>query len=360
MSFENLQLSKKKFVEALHQGKILSFEELSQSLVQNNNENNTAEDLSYFHLLKSWYTQITELPFLDQDLHGLEEIIIQDPTYIVFKYNRSKKIFDCDLISNDLQIAFEVIAQKEQKSWNFKNPFISFYSKFFDKNVRISMSHFSISPEKKSKVYIRFLNETPYPVKSFTDRSDLVSSLISNKKNILVAGATGSGKTSFLNALLSNCSKEDHLIIMEDTYELVSPHENTSRLITNNNENQIVTLNDMLTYAMRMSPDRMVLGELRGKEIETYLMSINTGHKGVLSTLHANSAVDALTRLSLMFKVYSEKEINMDTILKLLCQNIDYVVFLKDKKVTELIKVYSSEKDQVFYEDCLHEEVINA
>lgn len=352
MSIILIQEAQKKFKESLHQGKILSFEKLSQDYLVKSEDESTAVDINYYHLLKNWYNEINNLTFLEQDFDGLEEIIIQSPTYMLYKFKETKKVSDCDLTIEDLQTAFEVLTHNAGITWNYEKPFASFYSKVFGKSVRISMSHFSLSPTKQSKVYIRFLNQKAFPLKSFCGEVDLVKNLIEQKYNVLIAGATGSGKTSFLNSALEYVPKKEHLVVLEDTYELISPHNNTSRLLSNP-ENENTSLNELLSYAMRMSPERLIIGELRGKEVETYLMSINTGHKGVLSTLHANNAVDSLNRLALMFKVYSEKDIPINTILKLLCQNIDYVIFLENKEVKELIKVYSSENDKIFYEDCL-------
>ena len=106
-----------------------------------------------------------------------------------------------------------------------------------------------------------------------------------------------------------------------------------------------------MKYSMRMSPDRIILGEIRSAETESFLLAMNTGHNGLISTIHANSAKDAIERFALLFKIYSSKDLSYELVLKLICNNIDYVIFLKNKSVKEVISVYGSEDNQIFYEN---------
>ena len=110
-----------------------------------------------------------------------------------------------------------------------------------------------------------------------------------------------------------------------------------------------------MTNSLRMSPDRIVVGEMRSDEVEPFLLAMNTGHKGLLSTIHANNAVDTLHRIALMFKVYSAKDLAFDLVLKLAATNIDAVVYLKNKKVVEIIQVFGSEQSNIFF-DTLYKE----
>ncbi len=112
-------------------------------------------------------------------------------------------------------------------------------------------------------------------------------------------------------------------------------------------------MNEYLSYSLRMSPDRIILGEIRSKEVESSLLAMNTGHNGFLTTIHANSAKDALTRLALLFKIYSAKDLSYELILKLVTQNIDYVIHMEDKKILEIIDVFGSNQENVFFEKIL-------
>jgi len=118
------------------------------------------------------------------------------------------------------------------------------------------------------------------------------------------------------------------------------------------------SLKDYCAYALRMSPDRLILGEMRSDEVVPFLLAMNTGHNGLMSTIHANSSVDAVSRLALLFSMYSvNKDMSFELITKLICKNIDYIIFLKDKSVFEVCRLIGSEGDVPFfekiYENCI-------
>lgn len=125
---------------------------------------------------------------------------------------------------------------------------------------------------------------------------------IAQRKTILISGGTSSGKTTFLNSMLREIPKQDRVILVEDTAELRLPGPNGTSLIAVKGElgEAKVTANQLLQAALRLRPDRIVLGELRGSEAVSFLRAINTGHPGSFSTLHANSPQGALEQLALM------------------------------------------------------------
>ena len=100
-----------------------------------------------------------------------------------------------------------------------------------------------------------------------------------------------------------------------------------------------------------MSPDRLIVGEMRSTEVVPFMLAMNTGHKGLMSTIHANSCGDALSRIALLFSLYAEnKEIDFALITKLACKNIDYVIHMENKKVKELARVLGSEDVTPYFE----------
>lgn len=125
---------------------------------------------------------------------------------------------------------------------------------------------------------------------------------IRQKRTILISGGTSTGKTTFLNAMLGEIPREERVVLVEDTPELKLPGENGVGLVAVKGElgEAKVTANELLQAALRLRPDRIVLGELRGAESVSFLRAINTGHPGSFSTLHANSAHGALEQLALM------------------------------------------------------------
>ncbi|WP_379548147.1 P-type DNA transfer ATPase VirB11 [Qipengyuania sp. DSG2-2] len=125
---------------------------------------------------------------------------------------------------------------------------------------------------------------------------------IRQRRTILISGGTSTGKTTFLNAMLGEIPPHQRVVLVEDTPELRLPGENGVGLVAVKGElgEAKVTANELLQAALRLRPDRIVLGELRGAESVSFLRAINTGHPGSFSTIHANSLRGALEQLSLM------------------------------------------------------------
>jgi type IV secretion system protein VirB11 len=125
---------------------------------------------------------------------------------------------------------------------------------------------------------------------------------IRQRKTVLISGGTSTGKTTFLNAMLGEIPAQERVVLVEDTPELRLPGANGVGLVAVKGElgEAKVTSNELLQAALRLRPDRIVLGELRGAESVSFLRAINTGHPGSFSTIHANSLTGALDQLSLM------------------------------------------------------------
>lgn len=125
---------------------------------------------------------------------------------------------------------------------------------------------------------------------------------VAQRATILVSGGTSSGKTSLVGALIAAIPADERLIVVEDTPELRVPQPNSIRLVAVKGEmgEARIDTDDLLQAALRMRPDRIILGEMRGREAVTFLRAINTGHPGSLSTIHANSPEGALAGLALL------------------------------------------------------------
>lgn len=125
---------------------------------------------------------------------------------------------------------------------------------------------------------------------------------VRNRRNVLVSGGTSTGKTTFLNALLAEIPEDERLILIEDTEELHLRHPNAAGLIAARGQlaEAEVSAEDLLIAALRMRPDRIILGELRGSEAFTFLRAVNTGHPGSMTTIHADTPHRAIEQLSLL------------------------------------------------------------
>jgi pilus assembly protein CpaF len=140
------------------------------------------------------------------------------------------------------------------------------------------------------------------PLSAFAspDVVSLLHDIVEARCNLLISGATSSGKTTLLNALAALVPTTERIITLEDVAELRLPHPHVVRLETRPPSAEgmgEVTLRQLLRTALRMRPDRLVLGEVRGAEAVQLVQAMNTGHDGSMSTVHANSAVDAVARL---------------------------------------------------------------
>lgn len=132
------------------------------------------------------------------------------------------------------------------------------------------------------------------------DMHKLIRAMVSLHKNVIVSGGTSSGKTSILNVLSSFIQDTERVIVMEDASELQLQQEHVLYMETrkaDKNGNGEVTIRDLLHSSLRLRPDRVVVGEIRGGEAIDLLQALNTGHAGSMSTIHANSPIDALSRL---------------------------------------------------------------
>lgn len=134
------------------------------------------------------------------------------------------------------------------------------------------------------------------------DFAGAIASAVKARRNILISGGTSTGKTTFLNALLREVPADERLILIEDTPELHIEHQNSVGMISVRGElgEARVTANDLVAASMRMRPDRIILGELRGPEAFAFLRAVNSGHPGSMTTIHADSPEAAVEQLVLL------------------------------------------------------------
>ena len=176
---------------------------------------------------------------------------------------------------------------------------------------------------------------------------------INSRKNIIVSGGTGSGKTTFLNALSKEIDITQRVVTIEDSAELQLKHISNLVSLESRNANiegkGEITIRDLVKTALRMRPDRIVVGEVRGGEAFDMLQAMNTGHSGSLTTLHANSAKDTLFRLESM-ALFAGLDIPVTAIRKQIISAVDLIVFLeKDtsgvRRVKEMIELAKNDND---------------
>ena len=177
---------------------------------------------------------------------------------------------------------------------------------------------------------------------------------VSARLNILVCGGTGSGKTTLLNVLSNFIGENERIITIEDAAELKLRQNHVISLETrddNYNNGNLVTIRDLVRNSLRMRPDRIIVGEVRGNEAFDMLQAMNTGHEGSLTTLHANGVNDAIYRLESMV-LMGEVELPVTAIREYIESAIDIVIEVKRladgrRKVTNISEVDGFKDDQI-------------
>lgn len=186
--------------------------------------------------------------------------------------------------------------------------------------------------------------------------AEFLSLLVKAKYNIIISGGTGSGKTTFLNVLSGFLPKKERIITIEDSAELqLQGVENLVRMETRNNNVEgcrEITLRELIRCSLRMRPDRIIVGEVRGAEAAEMMTCLNTGHDGSMSTAHANSAKDMLERLENMISMGSE--IPLPAIRRQIASGVDIIVQLGrlrdgSRRVTEIIEILGCKDDEILY-----------
>jgi pilus assembly protein CpaF len=181
--------------------------------------------------------------------------------------------------------------------------------------------------------------------------AELLSALVRGRENLVVAGGTGSGKTSLLNALASFIAEHERVIVIEDARELDLPHEHVVHLEARPPDARgrgEVTVRQLFRATLRMRPDRIVLGEIRGAEALELVQAMTSGHGGCLSTVHATSPADALARLETM-ALMSDVALPLSALRSQIASAIDVVVQTArgadgTRHVTEVTRVERGEQ----------------
>jgi Flp pilus assembly CpaF family ATPase len=252
---------------------------------------------------------------------------------------------------NSLELIGQVHALQAGIAWNISEPFVSFEKDIRGHKIRVTILHPDLTADKQVKLNLRFLNQNILTLHDFanTEQIKTIETLIKNKENILVVGPTGCGKTTLLNSMLRLTPQQEHLVILEDTQEITPPHKNTTQLLSRNKLNY--QLEDYCKYAMRLSPNRLVLGEIRSAEVTPFVLLMNSGHKGLMASLHANSAREAISRMATLMSYYSKIQGDYNNLLKLVAQAVDYVMYVEAGKVCEIIKINGSDNGVIYFED---------
>lgn len=295
------------------------------------------------------YNELSSLKILEQlvEIPNLEEATFQDFNQVRIKTSKITYLKKINIKKTEYQRLIKVLIIKKNISLNTKKPFCSFTIILSDVLLRLTI----LKTINATILTIRLMNKSGFLLEDYFSSlkfSQVLKSSIKNKKNLLIAGKTGSGKTSLLQSIIKNeISIEDQVCILEDLQEINIESKNIIHLATDKLNHP---MEELISWALRLSPNRIILGEIRSKEAIGFFNILNTGHSGSMATIHANSASDAIDRISFLINFYqSEMRNDHVQVKKLIVNFIDEVIFVENKKVAEHIKIKGTSKEGALY-----------
>lgn len=271
-------------------------------------------------------------PFIND--REITEIMVNGPDKIFVERNGEVQKTDARFESRErLEDIIQVIVGKVNRSVNEAEPIVD--ARLEDgSRVNVVLPPVALNGPI---VTIRKFPDKPMTIEdlirygSITEEAaEFLNKLVKSKYNIFICGGTGSGKTSFLNALSGLIPPDERIVTIEDSAELqLSSIENLVRLETRNANTEgkgEIKMKSLIKTALRMRPERIIVGEVRGEEALDMLQAMNTGHDGSMSTGHANSTEDMLSRLETM--VLMAAPLPLDAIRKQITSALDIIIFL--------------------------------
>jgi pilus assembly protein CpaF len=265
------------------------------------------------------------------DDESITEIIVNGPDSIwLERHGRLEKHTDFFFSDLSFRNSMDRICQEARTHLTVENPFAE--GKFQDFRLTLigqeltgSHMHLSLRRHPKNPWTFERLQEQNW---CSPQTLPLFCKMIAERKNFLVIGPTGSGKTSVLNSFLGLMAEQERIVVIEDTSEIALPNKASMKLLTRDDPQKILSSIDqsqLLKRALRLRPDRLVMGEVRGAEAKDFLMALATGHAGSFGTLHAQNAAQALIRLEMLIQM-GAPQWGLTAIRRLIQLSLDYVV----------------------------------
>ncbi len=280
------------------------------------------------------------------------DIMVQGPRSIFYEGPKGmEKLEDFFLTDHSFKNFCDRIMKESQILINKKDPFAN--GKIRDFRIHMIMPPIT----RQITITLRKHGSRIFPLNKLTTEGFMnqaqqlwFKKLLEDQCNFLVVGPTGSGKTTFLNSLIHEIPEDQRLIIIEDTDEIQVHNPLASKLLSRElcpDSLTPVNMSDLVKQSLRMRPDRLVVGEVRGPEAKDLLQALATGHRGSMGTLHAQSARQALLRLEMLVQM-GAPQWSLHSIRQLIQMSLDYLIVLSDnrlqKGIREISKITSQEK----------------
>lgn len=283
----------------------------------------------------------------------VDEIQINGPNDVFVRESGFDRKLDVVLPYSTIESAINLIASYNQKLIGERKKLYILSARLPGVRVEAMLPPVAI---KGPTIVIRKHATRVVPMSEYVEKgvctqaqADLLDKIVQSNTNFLVSGGTYSGKTTLVNALLKLIPKEQRLFTIEQVAELRIEAPNYSSIECD--PEQGVTATRALMLGMRMSPHRIILGELRGPEAADFLMACNTGHPGSCTTIHSDSARDALSRLEDLVMI--DHSMPLDALKARIGQSISWVIQIQmhqgKRRITEIVKVDGYDRDSGEY-----------
>lgn len=277
-------------------------------------------------------------PFLES---GANEVVINEPQRVWLDRGGEWEAVEAPPFTLQFLNNFCIeLANAREMRFDEEHPYLSCEIPAQSKKYRVQATHKIALHGSPISITIRIPSQKVFRLEDFsiTDEDwdyERLKNIVTERKNILVSGGTGSGKTSLLNALIHFIDPNDRVVTIEDSQELLIKNENRVHLLVDKLETKAINYQNALNSTMRMRPDRLLLGEIDTRNTLSFLRLSNTGHAGMISTIHANSSKDALNAIitNSMFQ-YTIAE---SAITKLMKSALDFIIQIQRIKNERVI-----------------------
>lgn len=292
---------------------------------------------------------------------GITEVIINNSETVYIEREGELTRLNVDLSKSDIMGFCSDVAQKNNLHFSSDAPIIDGILPDGSRINIISGDYTNSLPAITIRKYLKGISKLDDLDGRFNLTQkwiEFLKSLVHSRSNILISGGTGVGKTTFLNLMLQEIGVRERVVVIEDTKELKFDHPNCVRLFTPTLSTKLehpLTMKDLVKNTLRMRPDRIIIGEVRGAEAFDLLQVMNTGHDGSMCTIHANGPSEALMRLENLF-LFAGYDIPIRAIRFQIMSALDYIIQLgRDREsgrvVTHITEVCNMEGDQILLQD---------
>jgi pilus assembly protein CpaF len=276
------------------------------------------------------YGPLEEL-FLNENI---SEILVNGPEVIWYELEgKLYQLQDMFLSETTYQNCLHRLCEKAQCQSTVEHPaatgqFKEFRLTLIRQELTRQHHHLSLRRHPKNPWTLERLHENGWAGES---EIQTLREIILSRKNFLIVGSTGTGKTSLINALLGTLESNERAVIIEDIPEIELPNSVSMKLVTRHDPQGVlknVDQSDLVRHSLRLRPDRIVLGEIRGAEAKDLLMALATGHGGSFGTLHASDPRQALIRLEMLIQM-GAPQWSLQAVRRLIHLSLDYIMVVE-------------------------------